>query len=58
MTACWALVRATTTGFEVVDNTADNSVYDCDRSNVVNLKADYGKGVALADAGKSLADLK
>lgn len=35
----------------------DNGIWNCSPDNVMKLKDDYGKGVTLADAGKSLSDL-
>ena len=36
----------------------NDGIFNCDPKNVYTLTGDYGKGVTLADVGKSMADLK
>jgi len=57
--ACFDELLATPSGFKFVTDLHPNQgVYRCDKSNVYTLKGDYGKGVTLADVGKSMADFK
>ena len=39
-------------------STPNDGIFSCDPKNVYVLKKDYGKGVTLADVGKSMSDLK
>jgi hypothetical protein len=55
---CFLLEKATPSGFETVDVQANDGVFNCNPKNVVVLKGDYGKGVTLADVGKTINDLK
>ncbi len=57
--ACYTMVQATTTTWTIVDlGQPKGDVYNCDAANVVPLHGNYGKGVTLADVGKSMSDLK
>ena len=44
--------------FKLVDVDANEGVFQCSKNNLFTLKGDYGKGITLADGGKSLKDLK
>ena len=57
-TQCWTAVVTTPTGFKPIDVQTNSSVFNCSPDNISNLTGDYGKGDTLADAGKSLSDLK
>ena len=57
-TECFTVFKASPNGFSLPDIDANDSIYNCSPSNVLQLKGDYGKGVTLADVGKSLSDLK
>lgn len=55
---CFTIEKATPSGFETVDVQPNDGIFNCNPKNVVVLKNDYGKGVTLADVGKSISDLK
>jgi hypothetical protein len=59
---CGIVLEATPEGFVKPEGWEPNSgFFNCDPKNALNLTGDYsqfGKGVTLADAGKSLDDLK
>ena len=55
---CFTIEQATANGFKVVDVNPNDGIFNCGPANVVALKGDYGKGVTLADVGKTQADLK
>jgi ABC-type branched-subunit amino acid transport system substrate-binding protein len=55
---CLVLLEAGAGGFEVVDIGANSGIYRCSEQNVYTLKGDYGKGITLADVGKTIDDLK
>lgn len=55
---CFVPVRAEPDGFVVLPWQENNDFYNCDPGNMVQLKGDYGKGITLADVGKSMADLR
>jgi ABC-type branched-subunit amino acid transport system substrate-binding protein len=55
---CLVLIEANAGRFTTVDIGANSGIYRCSEQNVFTLTGDYGKGVTLADVGKSLADLK
>ena len=57
-TQCYTAVVATPSGFKTVDVHPNESVFNCTPDNIVTLTGNYGKGVTLADVGKSVADLK
>lgn len=57
-TECFTVFKASPNGFSLPDIEANDSIYNCAPGNVLKLKGDYGKGVTLADVGKSLSDLK
>ncbi|MFM7270012.1 MAG: ABC transporter substrate-binding protein [Actinomycetes bacterium] len=57
-TECFTVFKASPKGFSLPDIEANDSIYNCAPGNVLKLKGDYGKGVTLADVGKSLSDLK
>ena len=57
-TECFTVFKASPNGFSLPNIGANDSIYNCSPSNVLQLKGDYGKGVTLADVGKSLSDLK
>ena len=57
--ACFTLFEASPAGFKVVsDLKPTEGIFRCDPKGVYTLKGDYGKGVTLADVGKSMADFK
>jgi ABC-type branched-subunit amino acid transport system substrate-binding protein len=55
---CLVLLEAKNGRFSTVDIGANSGIYRCSDQNVFTLEGDYGKGVTLADVGKTLADLK
>jgi hypothetical protein len=55
---CYTALEATPTGFVVADVQPNQGPYNCDPQNLATLHGNYGKGVTLADVGKSLADLR
>jgi ABC-type branched-subunit amino acid transport system substrate-binding protein len=55
---CFALLEASVSGFKLVDVNANSGIYNCNPGNIYKFKKSYGKGVTLADVGKSLSDLK
>jgi len=55
---CFTLEQATASGFKVVNVKPNDGIFNCSSANVVTLKGDYGKGVTLADVGKTQADFK
>lgn len=57
-TDCFAVLEASPKGFSLPEIDANDSIYNCAPDNLVKLKGSYGKGVTLADVGKSLSDLK
>lgn len=57
-TDCYALLEATPKGFTMPNIEPNDSIYNCGPENLITLKGSYGKGVTLADVGKSLSDLK
>jgi hypothetical protein len=56
--ACISFQKATADGFSLINWQSEDGVYNCNPANVVDLKADYGKPAALADVGKTEADVK
>ena len=56
--ACISLQRATAAGFSLIDWQSQDGVFNCDPANIVPLTGDYGQPAALADVGKTMADLK
>ncbi|MFM7617172.1 MAG: ABC transporter substrate-binding protein [Actinomycetes bacterium] len=57
-TDCFAVFEASPKGFSLPDIGPNDSIYNCGPENLFTLKRSYGKGVTLADVGKSLSDLK
>jgi ABC-type branched-subunit amino acid transport system substrate-binding protein len=55
---CFTLLVAGNGKFAVVDNSPNTGLYNCSPQNRQALQGDYGKGVTLADVGKSINDLK
>ena len=56
---CFVEFLASSTGFKVVDDLKPtDGIFRCDPKGVYTLTGDYGKGVTLADVGKTMADLK
>ena len=55
---CFVLLQASGDGFSTVDVGATDGIYRCSDKNSYVLKGDYGKGVTLADVGKTINDLK
>jgi ABC-type branched-subunit amino acid transport system substrate-binding protein len=55
---CLVLLEARPTGFKVVDIGANSGIYRCGEQNVFTLEGDYGKGITLADVGKTINDLE
>jgi ABC-type branched-subunit amino acid transport system substrate-binding protein len=55
---CFLLLEAGSRGFQILDVQANQGIYNCSPRNQMTLTGDYGKGVTLADVGKSLADVK
>jgi len=55
---CYALIEATSSGFKLAKITRTDGIYNCSPSNRYTFKKSYGKGVTLADVGKSVNDLK
>ena len=55
---CFTLLVAGNGKFTVVDNKPNRGLYNCSPQNRQALTGDYGKGVTLADVGKSISDLK
>jgi ABC-type branched-subunit amino acid transport system substrate-binding protein len=55
---CYALIEASASGFKLAKITTTDGIYNCSPSNRYTFKKSYGKGVTLADVGKSLNDLK
>ncbi len=56
--SCFLVLHATPTGFVRADINPNRGIYNCRPENGYALKGDYGKGVTLADVGKSLNELK
>ena len=52
------MFQASPKGFSLPNIDANDSIYNCAPGNVLQLKGAYGKGVTLADVGKSQSDLK
>jgi ABC-type branched-subunit amino acid transport system substrate-binding protein len=55
---CFALLKAGNGKFTVIDVAPRTGLYNCSPKNRLALQGDYGKGVTLADVGKSINDLK
>jgi len=55
---CFTLLKAGNGTFAVVNNSPNTGLYNCSPQNRMALTGDYGKGVTLADVGKSINDLK
>lgn len=55
---CFALLKASPSGFTLAKIPTTDGIYNCSPDNTYTFKKDYGKGATLADAGKSLNDLK
>ncbi len=56
---CSIVVEASPDGFSIPKGFKPNKgLFLCSPDTLVKLKGDYGKGVTLADVGKSLSDLK
>ncbi len=51
-------IEKSTDGFELAEIDPNDGIFRCDANGVYKLKKDYGKGVTLADVGKSMSDLK
>jgi ABC-type branched-subunit amino acid transport system substrate-binding protein len=57
-TSCFAVVKATTSGFKVIRWQPNKlGVYNCDPANVVTFAKSYGTPAKLSDVGKSTTDL-
>ena len=56
--ACFTLIEATPTGFELADIDPNDGIYSCNPKNLYTLTGEYGKGVTLQDVGKKQSDLK
>ena len=57
-TQCFTVISAENGKFKLVDVDANEGVFQCSKNNLFTLQGDYGKGITLADVGKSLKDLK
>jgi ABC-type branched-subunit amino acid transport system substrate-binding protein len=55
---CFALLEATSKGFELTDIAPNRGIYSCSPSNTYKFKKSYGDSPTLASVGKSLRDLK
>jgi ABC-type branched-subunit amino acid transport system substrate-binding protein len=55
---CFTLLKAGGGTFTVVDVKPNTGVFNCSEQNRLALNGDYGKGVTLADVGKSINDLR
>ena len=56
---CFTEIVASPSGFKLVDDLRPTEgIYRCDPKGVYTLTGDYGKGVTLADVGKSISDFK
>lgn len=56
---CFTELIASPSGFKIAsDLQANQGIFHCSKGDVYTLKGDYGKGVTLADVGKTQADLK
>ncbi len=55
---CFTIEKATPNGFEMMNVQPNDGIFNCHPQNVFVLKNNYGKGVTLADVGKSMSDLK
>ena len=55
---CFTVFQASPKGFSLPNIDPNDSIYNCGPENLITLKGTYGKGVTLADVGKSLSDLK
>ena len=55
--SCVAIVKASSTGWTVLHWPPETDGFNCQSTNVVALKGDYGTGTKLSDVGKSLSDL-
>ena len=59
LSPCDLVVEATPEGFVTPDNfKPTDGLFDCSPDNVIPLKGDYGTGVTLESAGKTMADLE
>jgi len=54
---CQAIVKASPTGWTIVNWPPQTGGYNCSSANVVALTGNYGTGVKLSDVGKSMSDL-
>lgn len=57
-TKCFTLLEADAGTVTVVGVKPNTGIFNCSEQNRLTLKGDYGKGVTLADVGKSINDLK
>lgn len=56
---CFVDLIASASGFKLADDIKPNKgIYHCDPKSVYTLTGNYGKGVTLADVGKSISDFK
>jgi ABC-type branched-subunit amino acid transport system substrate-binding protein len=55
---CFALIKATPKGFALAKIPTTDGIYNCSPKNTYTFEKDYGKGLTLADVGKSMSDLK
>jgi ABC-type branched-subunit amino acid transport system substrate-binding protein len=55
---CFVMLKADGDGFHTVDVGATDGIYSCSDKNGYQLQGNFGKGVTLADVGKSIDDLK
>ncbi len=55
---CFMLYKAGPDGFTFPDVDANEGPFNCGPDNRITLKGSYGKGITLADVGRSMADLK
>ena len=56
---CFTEFLASSSGFKIVsDLKPTEGIFRCDPKGVYTLTGDYGKGVTLADVGKTMADVK
>ncbi len=55
---CFALLEASPSGFQLAKIPTTTGIYNCSPGNTYTFKKSYGKGLTLADVGKSLKDLK
>ncbi|HVN50938.1 MAG TPA: ABC transporter substrate-binding protein [Acidimicrobiales bacterium] len=54
---CMVNLKASPSGWTIIKWDPTEGVFNCSSDNVVALHGNYGKGVTLADVGKSMSDL-